>query len=215
MLDRMKQFLDDPTKAKTNAICITGIVCTAVCLMNWILSLGSSLFFYREHWIYWNYFFREFLKYDIPNFLLLLSLMLCFCQWQRGKHFRFALAVPLVLMYTFAVSIFSFISAWLTPSSSIEGNSVLTVLTFLVSVVMTICLLFLVLAVAGENFRSIALITFIPIILNLLFASVNWILYHPISHPADVFSVFPLILERVAWLFFCTGWYMKQKESDI
>lgn len=215
MLDRMKRFFDDPTKAKNNAICITGIVCTAVCLIDWILSLGSLLFFYREHWIYWNYFFREFLKYDISSLLLLLSLLLSFCQWKRGKRFRFALAVPLILMYTFAVSIFSFISAWMTPGSSIEGNSVLTILTFLVSVAMTICLLFLVLAVAGENFRSIALITFIPIILNLLFALVNWILYHPISHPADVLGVFPLVLERVAWLLFCAGWYMKQKEYDM
>lgn len=215
ILGKLKNFFDHPTKTKMHVICIVGIVCVAVCMIDWLISFGAYAVFYLEH-SSWKYFFLELLKNILPNFLLLLALLLTFIHWLQGKRFRFQLAIPILLLYTFLTSIYHFISAWISPASSLEGNPILIGFSFLVTLMGTGCLVFLIRAMLRSESEELALITMIPILLNLPLVIISWILYTSIPTPvfalATVFSLFPLIFMRLSWLLFLAGWYMKQKE---
>ncbi len=216
MLAKLKNFFDHPTETKMHALCITGIVCVAVCMVDWLLSLGSSVLFCLEH-SYWNYFFRDSFINDLPNNLLLVALLLTFIHWLQGKRFRFQLAVPIIWLCIFLISIYSFTSTWILPGRSFVDHPIWVMLSFLVTVFMTICLAFFIFEMIKPKNHHIALFMSIPITLNTLIMLINHILsiLSLKTSWGTFLSLFPIIFMRVAWLLFCTGWYMKQKEPNI
>lgn len=213
VLTKLENAFAHPTKQKMNAVCIGGIVCTVLCIIDWLLSFGSSVLFYLEH-SYWNYFFRDSFLNDLPSNLLLVALLLTFLYWRQGKSFRFQLAVPIFWLCIFLISVYSFISTWFSPDRNFVDNPIWVILSFLVTVFMTICLAFFILEMMKPKNHRIALLMFIPIILNTLIMLINHILYSLSLEPSlgTFLSMFPILFMRAAWMLFCVGWYMRQKE---
>lgn len=176
-----------------------------------ILDFWSML---RIYWGVWDDFFLVFLKDYLPGILLLIALLLTYIHWLRGKSFKYSLAVPIVLLYWSLSALYDYFRAWVLHDIRIEGDLFFIIFCFLVTLFLTFCLAFFILAMVKSDFHHAALLILVPILLNMLCGVVQMILYIliPMFSFSALIDLFTTVITRLAWLLFCAGWYMKQKE---
>ncbi len=202
-LQKLLGFFNTPTNQKMNVICITGIVCTVISLMDKVRDLVFTAF---ECWGYWGWMFEELLFNCLPRLLALTAMLLTFLYWKRGNRFPLQLAVPILLLIENLISILSVFSG-----KTQYLNAFWTIYSVVMFGFLIFCLFFFIIAMIKSDFHQIALIIVAVILLQIVVGLVGPFSYN-IWYAFDVSGMLALLVFNAPLLLFCTGWYMKQKE---
>ena len=103
-LQKILDFFNTPTNQKMNVICIAGIVCTVISLIDKVRMLVFTVY---GCWGYWGWMFEELLFDGLPRLLALTAMLLTFLYWKRGNRFPLQPAVPILLLIENLISLLS------------------------------------------------------------------------------------------------------------
>lgn len=202
-LQKILDFFNTPTNQKMNVICIAGIVCTVISLIDKVRMLVFTVY---GCWGYWGWMFEELLFDGLPPLLALTAMLLTFLYWKRGNRFPIQPAVPILLLIE---NLISLLSVFFGKTQYL--NAFWTIYSVVMFGFLIFCLFFFIIAMIKSDFHQIALIIVAVVLLQIAVGLIGPFFYD-IRRAFDVSGMLVLIVFNAPLLLFCAGWYMKQKE---